>query len=423
MKVAIRTIGCRANQADSAALGRALDPGRIRLVSELEQADLILINTCCVTAEAERDCRKVARRALRAAPDARVVLTGCAVSAVPDLIEALGDELEARGGGAQEPEHLAQWINDLARGDGSAGEKAATESIPATRTRALLKVQNGCSHGCAYCIVPRARGPERSLPVPLVLERVDELRDAGHRELVLTGVQLGAWGCDLPGAPRLPELVRAVADRFAPGRVRLSSVEPWSVGAELIDVIAGHERVCPHLHVPVQSGDDRVLGAMGRGYSAREFLQLGESAKGRIDGLALGTDVLCGFPGEDAAAFGATLGLLEEVAPAYVHAFPFSPRAGTRAAELVQEPSREVARDRVREVRGRGERAADHFRRGQDGTTREIIVERIAGDLAHGRTDNYLQVELPADGRRAGELLRVRLSVTTDGGRLRGEPE
>jgi threonylcarbamoyladenosine tRNA methylthiotransferase MtaB len=419
MKIAIRTIGCRANQADSAELARALDRRVTAVVDELAEAELIVINTCCVTAEAERDCRKTARRALREAPGARVVLTGCAVTAVPAIGEQIDGEVELVGGGDWEPAGLARWINGLAVGQGDG--PLTTAAGRRGRTRALLKVQHGCSHGCAYCVVPRARGPERSTPRAQLLEEVEQRAADGYRELVLTGVQLGAWGVDLPGRPRLAQLLVAVADRFAPGRLRLSSIEPWSVDDDLIEAVAGHDRICPHLHVPLQSGSDRILTAMGRGYRATEFRELAHRAARRIDDLAFGTDVLAGFPGEDEADFGATLELLEQVAPSYLHAFPFSPRPGTRAADLEQRPTREVARQRVRRVRELGARAANRFRGAQVGREHEVIVEQVDGATARGLTGNYLTVELPGAGLRGGELIRARVTGVGDGERLRVE--
>jgi threonylcarbamoyladenosine tRNA methylthiotransferase MtaB len=234
------------------------------------------------------------------------------------------------------------------------------------------------------------------------------LADEGHREIVLTGVQLGAWGVDLPGRPHLAELVMKIADTVAPGRVRLSSVEPWSVDAALLDVVAGHAGVCDHLHVPLQSGADRVLGLMGRGYTARDFATLAGTAHARIPGLAFGTDVLCGFPTETEDEHALTLRALTELGFTYVHAFPYSPRPGTRAAMLGGSPGRTIARERVREVRAAGDVLARRFVASQQGAVREEIVEGSRGGVARGLTDNFLSVEI-SGAAKIGDLVRVRI--------------
>jgi len=404
--IAIRTVGCRANQADSATLARALDPERFELVDDLSGADAVVINTCCVTAEAERDCRKLARRALRESPGCRVILTGCAVSAVEGFGSDLGDGVVTIGGGDLPFERIADLVSERLGGEGEAVSPVGAALAPGGRTRALLKVQNGCEHNCAYCIVPAARGPQISMPLAEVMAEVDRIVATGTGEIVLTGVQIGAWGSELPGRPRLARLLEAVADRFDGGRVRLSSVEPWSVDEALIDVVAGHGRVCPHLHVPLQSGDDGVLARMGRGYDAADFASRIESAKERIDGLAFGTDVICGFPGEDEAAFENTLALLERLEPAYVHGFSYSPRPGTMAFEM-SSPGREAAKARVRRVRDLGEELAAGFRRSQIGAVREAIVEDAAS--GRGLTDNFVQVRIDGGSLEDGRLVAVEI--------------
>ncbi len=407
MKVTIRTIGCRANQADSATLGRCLDPSSVTIVDGFAGADVVVINTCCVTAEAERDCRKMARRALREAPGSRVVLTGCAVTAIENFGKDIEGDVEVRGGGDVPMEELAAWIN----GKKEIGPDRDIQSFSgAGRSRALLKVQNGCDHHCAYCVVPAARGPERSMPMDEVLDNVDRIASSGYRELVLTGVQMGAWGRDLPHGHSLAKLVEAVADRFDVGRIRLSSLEPWSVGEDLIDVMAGHGRICPHLHIPMQSGDDGILEAMGRGYTSADLVRVIERARAVIPDLAVGTDVLCGFPGETDAAFDNTLALLREIKPFHVHAFPYSSRPGTRAATMSGQQSRQVARERVRVVLGLGEEMFTGFVEGQIGKVREVIVEgRRSGEI-NGLTDNFIQVALSGGDPSPGALVTGRLT-------------
>jgi len=420
-KIAVRTVGCRANQADSGALLRALDASRFEAVDDLAGADVVVINTCCVTQEAERDCRKIVHRAQREAEGAAIAVIGCAVDALPGFVRGLGAGVAARR--RDDAGDLAGWLHEIAGGDGprpyDEGIRTGSCSTRA-RTRALLKVQSGCTHGCAYCIVPRARGPERSVPLDEAIAAAGRLAAEGAREIVLTGVQLGAWGCDLPGRPRLATLLARAADAVAPGRVRLSSVEPWSVDEALVDVVAGHPRVCPHLHVPLQSGDDRVLGLMGRGYTAARFGELAALARERIADLAFGTDVLCGFPSETDAEHQRTLAAVERLGFTYVHAFPFSPRPLTRAAEMGEAPGREVAKERVLAIRAAGDEAARRFLESQRGAVREAIVEEARGGAARGLTDNFIAVEIAGGAPETGALVDVRLGDRARGGALCG---
>ncbi len=416
LKVAIVTVGCRANQADSAAVVRHLDGRTVRVVRELETADVTVINTCCVTAEAERDCRKLARRALGASPHARVVLIGCAVNASSGFGDGIDDRLERREGADGAPDRIAAWINGLA---GAPNEHVVEEIIPAAvlgRTRALLKIQSGCTHCCAYCIVPRARGPERSMPRQAVLAEAARLADEGSGEVVLTGVQLGAWGIDLDSKPRLADLVLEVADTVAPGRLRLSSIEPWSVDEDLIQAIASHPRICPHLHIPLQNGDDRILDEMGRGYSSTDYLSVVRRLREQIPDVALGTDVLLGFPGESEQAFENTLNVLAEISPAYVHAFTYSPRTGTRAAKMSSRVPREVAKQRTRKVRELGGESTQRYRATQLGQMREVIIEEERPEGLTGLTDNFIPVVISAKDRGTpGGLAMTRLHAASPG--------
>jgi threonylcarbamoyladenosine tRNA methylthiotransferase MtaB len=421
-KVAIATVGCRSNQADSTEIARHLDGRLIEIALGFDEVDLAVINTCCVTAEAERDCRKLARRALGASPYARVILWGCAVSAIVDFGKDIDDRVERIGGIENPPSKLAARINELARAAGVEIPPAPFDvgegfmpSRMLGRTRALLKIQNGCSRFCAYCVVPLARGPERSVPADIVLENASRLRAQGCNEVVLTGVQLGAWGADLTGTPRLADLILKVADSLETGRLRLSSIEPWSVGDELIEAVAGHERICPHFHLPMQSGDDRVLMAMKRGYNSSEYIELINRIRRRIPDVSIGADVLLGFSGEDERAFENTMLVLEEIRPAYLHAFTYSPRPGTKAANLAGRPKRNVAKDRTIVVRKFGEKSACEYRSGQVGKIREVIVEERRKGFVAGLTDNFIPVRFDSNLPAPGELVMARLESAKAG--------
>ncbi len=419
--MAITTVGCRANQADSGALVRYLDRDIVTISDTTDEVDVVIINTCCVTAEAERDCRKQARRVLRRAPDARVVFVGCAVNAVEGFGQGIDERIETRGGLEADPRALADWIHDIAGASPRPGSLDALEPLGG-RTRALLKIQHGCSHGCAYCIVPRARGRERSTPVAEVLEEIDRLVERGVGEVVITGVQLGAWGKDLSGRPSLAALVAEAADRIAPGRIRLSSIEPWSVDAALIEVVREHDRVCPHLHLPLQSGDDGILATMRRGYTAGEYLATVDALRRAVPDIAIGTDMLLGFPGEDEAAFRNTMATLEALNPAYVHAFSYSPRPRTAAAKLAGRPSKTAVRERNRAVRALGERTAAAFRAAHRGQVREVIVEEQRDGKWRGLTDTFVKVAFAAGDLAPGGLVRARLEPVEGADHLAAVP-
>lgn len=423
LNVYIHTVGCRANQADSSVLSAYLDPD-VAVLSSRETADISVINTCCVTVEAERDCKKTARKMLRENSSLKVVFTGCAVSAFSEFAAEFSSQVVKVGGGATSPKALAGWINSQARA-------AATDaSLPTTktrdydyfgeegisfqtvgniqgRTRALLKIQNGCSHNCSYCIVPKARGPEQSMAPEAIFEAVREHKKAGAMELVFTGVQIGAWGKELQPSPGLPALLDDAAQLFAPGRIRLSSIEPWGVDEKLIDVVANNDRICNHLHIPLQSGDDGVLNDMKRGYTAKEWLRIVQLVHDRIPGVSIGTDVICGFPTENERAFENSLDVLTQAQVAYVHAFSYSRRPGTLAAQKYGD-NRTVAKERVRRLRELGQQLHTEFVRSQQGRTCEVFVE----EKDRGLSDTFLPVQL--SGGAPGELIKCVLAACPD---------
>lgn len=416
LKVAISTVGCRANQADSAALLRWLNPERVVFSPELEGADVVIINTCTVTAEADRDCRKRARRALDAAPGARVFLVGCAVNVDGYFGEGIDARVETLTGEDGFPQSVARRLNAMAGSNAGEIDAVGLPDRLSGRTRGLLKVQNGCSHGCSYCIVPKARGRERSMAEAEVFQELDRLKDSGFLEVVITGVQLGAWGKDIGRPGGLGGLLARAADRFSPGRLRISSLEPWSVDDAFLETVLQHDRICAHLHLPLQHGDDDILRAMRRGYDGAFYLNIVEKIRRLNPDAALGTDVIFGFPGEDDRAFRYTLQLLQEISPAYLHAFTFSPRKGTRAVELPDRPGKDVARYRTGEARALGEACSLSFRNTQIGKLREVIVEEEKDGLFFGLTDNFVRTRIIGNASPPGGLSTVRIvSAEKDG--------
>lgn len=375
LRVAVFTIGCRSNQADSAWLGRALDPGAIEVVGPGQPADAVVINSCAVTHAAERDVRRAIAAARAASgPGVRVVLTGCMVTAAADRVADLGP-LWAVVPSAERgriPALLASLVGDAA-------EPAAWSHPvprPLRRLRPLLRVQDGCDHGCSYCVVPAGRGAPRSLDERGVLERLDALAREGAREVVVCGVDLGSWGRDLAPRRGLADLLRLLEAEAGVDRIRLGSIEPWALDPVSIEVLAASRRLAPHLHLPVQSGDDAVLRRMGRPYDGRWFRDLVATLVSAWPGVAIGTDAIAGFPGEGPTAFDRTLALVEELPVASVHVFGFSPRPGTSAAALDGRVSRVEIDRRVARLRAAGEAAQARFARSLVGREVDVLVQR-----------------------------------------------
>ena len=418
MRVAIVTLGCKVNQYESQALQEALER-RGHVVVPVEQApDVVIVNSCTVTHRSDRDTRAWIRRARRARPGVRVVVTGCYAQVDPESLRSL--EVDAVVGTADKssvPELVDHAWSGVRVAPVDRGRPLEPEPVSrfAGRTRAYLKVQDGCEAFCAYCIVPYARGPSRSLPLEEVEAGLARLRDAGHREVVLTGVHLGLWGRDLV-PPRTLEDLLAVAERSGVPRIRLSSLEPQEISESLITRLERSDVLCPHLHIPLQSGSDRVLEAMGRPYRIGAFRSLVERLARSVPGICLGFDVIVGFPGESGDDFRETVELLESLPVAYLHVFPFSPRKGTRAYTMGgRVPEAEVGR-RARVLRELSARKREAFWQSHGGRILPALAEGTAGDgWLRLRTRNYIPVRAPWDGEPPGHEVLVRLEAVRPG--------
>ena len=342
MRIAFVTVGCRLNQFETDALRGRAQAAEAEIVPFESPADVYVINTCTITAEADADSRQLARRAIRRNPSALVVVTGCYAQAAPETVAAIpGVDLvlgnqekgrlftflrEVRKNGA--PEVRVGAIAGLRRFDGD----EYGPGIDPDRTRAFLKVQDGCDYACSFCIVPAVRGPNRSLPPGRILDEIARLHAGGFPEVVLTGIHLGTYGRELSPRTSLVELCRRIVALPESPRIRLSSLDPHEVTPELIELLATAGRFCRHLHLPLQSGDEGVLRRMRRGHTAAEFRSLVERLVGAVPGIAVTADVIVGFPGEDGHAFQATRDLLKSLPLAGLHVFGYSKRAGTEAA-------------------------------------------------------------------------------------------
>ncbi len=401
MKYAILTLGCKLNQFDSASVAGRLVRADLKPAPP-EEADLLLLNTCTVTHRADREARRLLRSLRRSNPRATIAVMGCSTRLTPGLFRAMPevDAVLPTAGAVEE------FLRDLAPLD----EGRAHACVPhfGGRTRALLKVQEGCGFPCAYCIIPAVRGPSRSVPPDELVGDLRALLAAGHREVVLTGINTGEYGKDLGLKGGLPALVERLLAVEGDYRLRLNSVEPRAVTPALLGLMRRERRLARHLQVPLQSGSDAVLRAMRRNYRSGLYADLVERLAQEVPGVGIGADVLVGFPTESAADFEATLGLLDRSPVAFVHAFSYSARPGTPAASLPALPAPEVAR-RAAAARALGRRKTEAFAEGFLG--RELPAITLAPDEGAGRalTDNFLDVRLEAP-HRANELVTVALS-------------
>ena len=413
------TFGCKANQYDTQLLREAL--GRRGWSSSGEAAELVVINTCTVTAEAGRKARQLIRRIHREEPGARICVTGCLAELEQEALRALpGVEWVLEGSEARRPGRLLETL-------GEAPDEVADElGIPAGisafhgHQRAFLKIQDGCDQACSFCIIPKARGASHSRPAEEIAPELGRLVRAGHAEIVLCGIHIGHWGREWGGglADLLARLVAIEAGVNRPFRLRLSSIEATEVNEPLLEVMAAHpERIAPHLHLPLQSGDDRVLKAMNRWYTGAEYLAAIERVRTRLDEPALSADVIVGFPGEDSELFENTARLVEAAGLTRLHVFPFSPRPGTAAAELPPGAPPEQLREWKGRLAGLAARLAAAFARRLDGREELVVPQESTG-----LTGRYQRVPLDLrewPGPLPG-LTPVRLSaIEEEGGGVR----
>ncbi|HTV46228.1 MAG TPA: tRNA (N(6)-L-threonylcarbamoyladenosine(37)-C(2))-methylthiotransferase MtaB [Stellaceae bacterium] len=390
----IVTFGCRLNAFESEVIGRA--------AAEAGLAGAVIINTCAVTAEAERQARQAIRRARRTHPDARIIVTGCAAelaparyAAMPEVDRVLDNRAKLRA--------QSYLLADASAAD-CGGAAAPRGGSAAARARAFLQVQQGCDHRCTFCVIPYARGPSRSVPVGAIAEQARRLVAAGYREIVLTGVDLTAYGTDLPGAPSLGQMVRRLLGAVPEvERLRLSSLDPAEIDAELWRLIAEEGRLMPHLHLSLQAGDDLILKRMKRRHSRAQAIAVAHRARALRPEMALGADLIAGFPTESDEMFRRSLDLVAECGLAFVHVFPYSPRPGTPAARMPA-VAETVVRERAARLRAAGADALARELQARVGTETEVLVERPG----RGRASFYAEVGF-ADCAPAGSVRRMRL--------------
>ena len=398
-QVAIETHGCKLNQADSMELAAQFTAAGFEVVDASNSIDVYVLNTCTVTHVADRKARQALRSARRRNPDATIVVTGCYAERSPEELRGLDDVDVVAGNGAK-----ATLVKQLAESLDTAPVPCATGSdgpltiLKLGRNRAMVKIQEGCDQVCAYCIVPKVRGRERSLPLDSIVSRVAEFEAQGFKEIVLTGTQLGSYGFDL-GEHNLAALIRGILQRTGVPRLRVSSLQPQDIDDELLELWS-EPRLCPHIHMPLQSGSDRVLTRMRRRYSSSMYEATVERIRRRIGDVAVTADAIVGFPGETAMDFEHTLRLCQRVRFADLHVFPYSSRPGTSAAHFAEAVAAGEKAIRSRELIDLGASHAEAFRKALVGTTRNVLWEtrRTSADGPEwsGLTDNYVRVLTPS---------------------------
>lgn len=495
-RVSFLTLGCKVNQYDTQVMVEDFKRHGYELVGFEDEADVYVINTCSVTAHSEAKCRQAIHRARRKNPEAAIVVTGCypqvrpkEVASIPgvtlvvgtgvgtsvcELLEASLDRVKTskeESRGRHRGTVATVWLEPALKDGGSRPEgltalRRALDGAAVTgfegRTRAFLKIQEGCERGCSYCVVPLARGPRRSKSPSRVLEELEGLLESGFKEVVLTGTDLGAYGLDLDGREErcttgvrgngdgdadenadgnaglhapvadfkavgrmdLADLLRLIDKKlcgyFEKGaRIRLSSIEPYGVKPRLLEVMAGAGWLCRHLHIPLQSGSDRILRLMGRGYTAGEFLELVQQIRKVIPGVGITTDVIVGFPGETQREFGETVDVVRKASFSRLHVFRFSPRPKTAALELPGQVGSDEKKKRSEILLSVGKQLAKAFHEGLIGTEQQVLVEEIrdrrSGSL-QGLTSNYARAFFHGDDALKGSIV----TVVVDGGDERG---
>ena len=403
------TFGCRLNAYETEAMtGLAQDAG-------LENA--VVVNTCAVTAEAVRQARQRIRKLRAENPDARLIVTGCAAQTEPQTfadmpeVDLVMGNLEKMRPESWAPDFIGRTekvqVNDIMSATETAGHLIDGFG---TRARAYVQVQNGCDHRCTFCIIPYGRGNSRSVPAGVVVDQIARLVGNGFNEVVLTGVDLTSWGADLPGAPRLGDLVQRIL-RMVPDlpRLRISSIDSIEADPALVDAIAGDARLMPHLHLSLQAGDDMILKRMKRRHLRDDSIRFCQEIRAARPDIVFGADLIAGFPTETDAMFQNTLALVDDCHLTWLHVFPYSARQGTPAARMPQ-VEKVVRKDRAARLRAAGDAAVDRHLAAQVGRTHNVLMEKPR----LGRTEGFAEVAFTAD-QAVGQIHQARITGHQDG--------
>jgi len=415
--VSIVTLGCKTNQFESAAMGEQLQSAGYQQVDFETGAELVIVNTCTVTAATDSQSRNLIRRARRFNPQARVVVTGCYAQIDPQSLSQLPGVALVIGN--QEKSQLLETLTSFDETTkiqvGDIRNSRTIEPLSLTgfdhRSRAFVQIQNGCDAFCSYCIIPYARGRSRSVSVTDIVSQLEKLSANGYPEIVLTGIHIGNYGHDLSPQIDLLYLLQQIEQSNFSGRLRLGSIEPTELPEKLYQYISAADWICPHFHIPLQSGDDEVLQWMNRRYTTAFFGDLVEKIHRLRPDAAIGLDVITGFPGETDDQFERTCHLLESLPFSHLHVFPFSKRTGTPAATMINQVSGTIIKARAARLRQIGEKKYQVFAQRFVGAELDIVIEGGENNgLRKGLSQNYLSVVVPADIAEPGMLVRVNVS-------------
>ena len=413
--VAINTHGCKLNQADSQQLARQFQEAGFVLIQSSAQADVVVLNSCTVTANADSKAPSYLRRTRRANPNALVVATGCYAERARD--DLLGMDEVSLVLDNRNKQHLVATVAanlniNLPVGSSDSSRNTNSRPLELLRTRAMVKIQEGCNQVCSYCIVPKVRGRERSVPAQEIIDEINTRSTTGRREVVLTGTQLGTYGFDLPGT-NLTELIRKVLAETTVDRLRISSLQPQEITPELLNLWE-NPRLCPHFHIPLQTGCDTLLRAMRRRYSTTQFAETVQLIRSKILDAGVTTDIIIGFPGEGAREFAESYTFAESMNFSDMHVFPYSIRPGTTAAHLCNHVDDGIKKERTGEMLELATMKMRQFRLGSLQQVRPVLwnINR-SGEPSEewiGLTDNYLQVRTQQTDDLANTITKVRLT-------------
>ena len=404
MKFAFYTLGCKTNQYETQAMERLLTEMGHEICPFSEPCDGYIINTCSVTAVADKKNRAVIRRCRREHPDSIIAVCGCYSQHDAEAVNALG--VDVLGGSGQRQEFIAMVLEAAQSRHhqekvDNALRRREFEVLPAgglsERTRAMLKVQDGCVNFCTYCIIPYTRGPVRSAPLDLVVQQAKELEAAGYREIVVTGIEIASWGVDLPGKPPMTDMICAICEAVPDLRIRLGSLEPRVVTEEFCEKLKKYPNLCPQFHLSMQSGCDSVLARMKRKYDTARYLQSVELLKAHFPGCAITTDMIVAFPGETEEEFTQSLTFIRKCGFADMHIFPYSRRPGTPADKMPGQHSNDTKEARSRAAIAIAEEMSRTYRQSLVDSVQQVLFEESDGAYFTGHAPNYVKVYAPGE--------------------------
>ena len=416
MRFSFHTFGCKVNQYETQAMEQLLRDRGHEIGHFDEPCDGYIINTCSVTAVADKKNRAVIRRCRKLHPDAVIGVCGCYTQHAAEAVQAL--EVDVVSGSAGREAFLDMMLAAMEDRQKRSAVDAALrrrefEVLPAgglsERTRAMLKVQDGCVNFCSYCIIPYTRGPVRSAPLELAVRQAKELAQQGYREIVVTGIEIASWGVDLPGKPGMVKLIAALCEAVPDLRIRLGSLEPRVVTEEFCQTLSKYPNLCPHFHLSMQSGSDTVLARMKRKYDTARYYESVELLRKYFPGCALTTDMIVAFPGETEEEFEESLTFIRKCAFAEMHIFPYSRRPGTPADKMPGQHPNAVKEDRSRRAIAVASEMTRDYGRGMAGTIQEILFEEAHLGIWSGHAPNYVRVSVKSDEDLHNQVRRVRI--------------